>query len=162
MFPFSSDNPVIGKSSVVIGKQVEDVFKFIGRDFYQNYPKWSPEVVELEPLSEGPIKVNSMARQVRVDQGHKTESTFKVTEYEPCQRLVFEGVSNPYRCSYELEDDRELSATRVTFTFELQEMEMFMKPFEKLIRVAVQDGTKRTLHNLKRLIESEVSAEMSS
>jgi hypothetical protein len=33
-----------------------------------------------------------------------------------------------------------------------------MRPFEKLIRVAVQDGAERTVRNLKRLIETETAA----
>jgi len=31
----------------------------------------------------------------------------------------------------------------VTFTFELQRLELLMRPFERLIRFAVQDGAER-------------------
>jgi hypothetical protein len=145
---------VVGKASTVIQKPVEDVFQFIGDEFFANYPKWSPEVVELKPLSVGPLSVGSMARQVRVDHGHRSESTFKVTDFRPNQRIAFSGVSNAYRCTYELESiDTPTPGTRVAFTFELPELEMFMRPFEKLIRVAVQDGADRTVRNLKGLLE---------
>jgi hypothetical protein len=30
-----------------------------------------------------------------------------------------------------------------------------MRPFEKLIRVAVQDGTEKTVRNIKKLVESK-------
>jgi hypothetical protein len=51
-----------------------------------------------------------------------------------------------------------VSSTRVTFTFELPKLELFMRPFEKLIRVVAQDGAERTVRNLKRLIEADNTA----
>lgn len=151
---FGSKHPVVGQASTVIQKPVDDVFRFIGEEFFDNYPKWSPEVVELKRLSPGPLQVGTLARQVRVDHGHRTESTFKVTDYQPNQRLVFSGVSNAYRCTYDFAPNgKDQPATQVTFTFELPDLEMYMRPFEKLIRVAVQDGASRTVRNLKGLIE---------
>jgi hypothetical protein len=152
---FGSKQPVVAKASTIINKPVEEVFHFIGEEFFDNYPKWSPEVVELKPLSEGPVTVGAMARQVRIDHGHRSESTFKVTELQPNRRITFSGVSNAYRCVYDLEKTTGTAtpATRVAFTFELPELEMYMRPFEKLIRIAVQDGAERTVRNLKGLIE---------
>lgn len=152
---FGAKQPVTAKASTVIKKPVEDVFHFIGEEFFDNYPRWSPEVVELKALSDGPLKVGAMARQVRVDHGHRSESTFTVTDFQPNRRIAFSGVSNAYHCTYELEAAQPAAATRVAFTFELPRLEPFMRPFEKLIRVAVQDGAERTVKNLKGLIEGK-------
>jgi len=156
MFNLGSKNPVVGKASITINRPTEDVFKFISIDFFQNYPKWSPEVIQLEALTEGPVKLGTIARQVRVDQGHRTESKFRVTVYEPNKCLCFTGVSDPYRCTYELADSNLGKTARLSFTFELLEIQMFMRPFEKLIRSVVQDGTERTVRNIKRLAETNV------
>ncbi|MBP1150925.1 MULTISPECIES: SRPBCC family protein [Methylocaldum] len=151
---FGSSQPVKAKATTVINKPVEEVFHFISDEFFENYPKWSPEVVELKPLSEGPMRLGTLARQVRVDHGHRTESTFRVTDYQPNKRLCFSGVSSPFRCVYDFEQKSTQSpSTQVAFTFELSELELFMRPFEKLIRVAVQDGAEQTVKNLKGLIE---------
>jgi hypothetical protein len=95
---------------------------------------------------------------VRVDQGNRTESTFKVTVFRPGEQVRFEGISNPYVCDYTLEPDPGKMATRVVFTFELLRLELYMRPFEKLIRFAVQDGAERTVRNIKRLLEEEAVA----
>jgi hypothetical protein len=151
---FGSTQPVIAKASTLIHKPAEDVFQFIGTEFFQNYPKWSPEVVELKPLSDGPMRLGVLAKQVRVDHGHRSESTFKVTDFEPNRRIVFSGVSNAYRCVYDLEPAKApTAATRIAFVFELPQLELYMRPFEKLIRVAAQDGAERTVKNLKGLLE---------
>ncbi|WP_341327935.1 SRPBCC family protein [Methylotuvimicrobium sp. KM2] len=154
MFGFTSDHSASGTASTIINKPVDDVFNFIGVDFFKNYPRWSPEVIECELLSDPPLRLNSLARQVRIDQGQRSESTFKVTCFDPFTKLTFEGVSNPYRCFYDFKPGRTPEQTEVTFTFELLRLELFMLPFEKLIRIAVREGAIRTVRNLKTLIES--------
>jgi len=77
----SPSKPVVGRSSVIIGKRAEEVFRFIGEDFFENYPKWSPEVKNLNALSDGPVRVGTLARQVRVDFGYRSESDFRVLEF---------------------------------------------------------------------------------
>ena len=155
MFGLGESSPVVAKASIVINRPTDDIFHFIGENFFENYPRWSPEVKELKQISPGQVKVGTRARQVRVDQGHRSESIFAVTSFIPGQRVRFEGVSNPFCCDYELKPHLAESSTRVTFTFELPKLELFMRPFEKLIRVVIQDGAERTVRNLKRLIEAE-------
>ncbi len=155
MFNLFNDKPVVGKASTVIRESEESVFNFIGTDLLANYPRWSPEVRELEKLTDGPLGLGTLCRQVRIDQGNRSESTFKVVIFEPCMRIRFDGVSNPFRCDYVLES-ADPASTQITFTFELLSLELHMRPFEKLIRIAVQDGAERTVRNIKRLIEAEL------
>ena len=154
MFGLTSNHSATGTASVVINKPVDKVFNFIAVNFFENYPRWSPEVQELEMLSPPPLRLNSLFRQVRIDNGQRSESTFKITTCNIDHKLVFEGVSNAYRCSYDFASTSPSTNTQITFTFELLKLELFMLPFEKLICIAVQDGAKRTVSNLKKLIES--------
>ena len=142
---FGSSKPVIGRASLIINLARDQVFDFVGHSFFENYTKWSPEVQKLELMEGEAIAVGTLMRQVRVDHGHKSESTFKVS-----------GVSNAYRCIYEFEEDgAQPETTKLTFTFEFPELELMLRPFEKLVRVAVQEGANRTARNLKGLIESQ-------
>lgn len=153
MFGLLKETPVVGKATTLIKSSNDKLFEFIGDRLLENYPKWSPEVRELEKLTDGPVKQGSLFRQVRIDQGNRSESTFKVEVFESGARICFKGVSNPYRCDYVIESIDE-SASKLTFVFELLDLELHMKPFEKLIRIAVQDGTERTVHNIKKLVEA--------
>jgi len=145
---------ITATAEVLVFDEIDRVYQFVAVDFVTNYPRWSPEVVRLEPLSVGPVQVGFQARQVRVDQGHKSESVFEVAELEPLKRVCFKGVSAPYCSIYEF-DDRG-SSTSLTFSFELQALEPRVRPFEKLVRIALQDGVKRTVRKLKLLIEKEM------
>lgn len=154
MFNLGPSEPVVGKASVHVDSSPEQIFKFIGDGLFENYPKWSPEVKELEQLTDAPVQLGTLARQVRVDQGHRSESRFRITVFEPHKRVAFAGIADPYRCIYELRDASTPDSANLIFTFELLEIQTLMRPFEQLIRSAVQDGAERTVRNIKRLIES--------
>jgi len=149
-----ADRPIIGRASVVVERPSSEVFKYIGDDFFQNYPKWSPEVKELKQITPGPVKFGTMARQSRIDHGHRTENNFRVTTYERNTRLGFAGTIDPFRCTYDLEDINSGKSTKLTFTFELLELLLVMRPFEALVRSSIKDGSERTVKNIKQLMES--------
>lgn len=154
MLGLFKDSPVIGKASAIIQSPSDKIFDFIGHNLLINYPRWSPEVKELEKITDGPVKLGTVCRQVRIDQGNRSESTFKVKIFEEGSRICFEGVSNPYRCDYVIEAIN-VADSRVTFVFELLSLDLHVRPFEKLVRIAVQDGTERTVRNIKKLIEAD-------
>ena len=154
MLGLFKDNPVVGKASTVIQSPNDKLFDFIGNNLLTNYPKWSPEVKELEILTDGPVTIGTVCRQVRIDQGNRSESTFKVKIFDSGMRICFESVSNPYRCDYLIESV-DSSDSRLTFVFELLSLDLHVRPFEKLVRIAIQEGTERTVKNIKKIIETE-------
>jgi len=158
MFQSKLKDPVVGRATIFVKSPPDEIFDYIGLNFFTNYPKWSPEVVELEQLSDGPMQLGTLGRQVRVDQRRRLESRFKVTTYDFGRCLRFAGVPDPFVCTFDLERMERTGATdgtTLTFTFEGFELRDYMKPFEKLIRVVVQDGAARTVGNIKRLIERQ-------
>lgn len=146
---------VKAQASTLIARPAEQIFNFIAVDFFKNYQRWSPEVVYLQPMSKGPVRIGTTCKQIRVDQGRRTESTFRVSGFEPGRRVDFEGTSKPFRVSYQL--DLLADKTRLTFTFELSRLELFMRPFEKLIRITLQEGAERVVRSIGRLIETEIA-----
>jgi hypothetical protein len=152
-FSFDSSKPIAGEASIEINKSIHAVFSYIGEHFYDNYPKWAVEVVEFEPLDGKEVFVGSKAKQIREDNGSKVESIFEITDYQPSIRLVFKGLTEPYIHSYLLESSEQKQSTRLTFRFELSEIDVFMRPFQKLIRSAIEDGAENTVENIKNLID---------
>ncbi len=152
-FSFDSSKPVSGEASIEINKSVQEVFSYIGEHFYDNYPKWAVEVIEFEPLDGKEVKVGSKAKQIREDHGSIVESIFEITDYQPSMKLIFKGLTEPYSHSYLLESSEKNNSTRLTFRFELSEIEVFMRPFQKLIRSAIEEGAENTVENIKKLID---------
>ncbi len=157
MLNLGSTEPVIGRASTIVECSNTELFQYLGDGLFQNYPKWSPEVKELEQITPGPVQLGTIGRQVRVDQGRRSESRFKISDYDIGERLTLVGVADPFRCSYELQIIDSGNSTKLTFTFELLELLAIMRPVEGLVRAAIEDGAGRTVQNIKRLVEAEKS-----
>ena len=146
---------VTGQADVQINVPLDQVFQFIVADFERNYRRWSPEVQQLEMLTPGPLRVGSRARQVRVDQGRRSDTVFRVIALQPPTRVCFAEKSDQFMSDYCLKALGD--QTQLHFAFTLNRMEFYMRPFEKLIRVAIQEGANRAVRNIKSLIERDAN-----
>jgi hypothetical protein len=146
---------VKAESRTLIRCPLPVVYTFVVDEFVRNYPRWSPEVQSLRPLTDGPLCPGWTAHQVRIDQGRRTETDFRVVVLEPQRRVCFRGLRDPYVIDYRFADKEH--GTALEFSFELGHLSFALRPFEKLIRMAVQDGTERVVRNLKVLIEKELA-----
>ena len=153
--PFDTAKSVSGEASVEIDKPINEVFSFVGENFFDNYPKWAVEVVDFQALDGKQVFVGAKAKQVRKDKDVEIESVFAITDYQPFVKLIFQGLNEPYKHSYLLEGSAQSQPTRLTFRFELLELDVFMRLFEKLIRYAIEDGAENTVENIKNLIAVE-------
>jgi uncharacterized protein YndB with AHSA1/START domain len=68
--------------SQVIDRPPAVVFRFVVVDHVRNHPRWDPKM-ELQQLSEGPIRVGTIIRRRHTHTGSPTEGTMEVVEYEP-------------------------------------------------------------------------------
>lgn len=50
------------------------------------------------------------------------------------------------------ESQDQAAQTKLTYRFELLEIEIFMRPFAKLIRVAIEEGAENIVGNIKELL----------
>ena len=153
MLGLGGASPVAGQADDVINCPISQAYELIGKNFFENYPKWCPQIVELEQISPPPIGLGTKGRQVTRDRGIDSESIFEFSKFEPVNELEIKGVSEPFRSSYVLAPVGP-DKTRVSFTFELQEIDLMMRPFQKLIKSALQDGAVQTIENIKNLLES--------
>ena len=89
---------------------------------------------------------------MRKDQGQEIHSIFEITDSQPFKKISFKGITQPYRNTYLFEIENNQDSTLLTFSFELLELELFMRPFEKLIRTAIEEGAENTVENIKNLV----------
>ena len=97
----------------VIARPVREVFAFATDP--SKHPQWQKGVVEAALVSEPPVAIGSMGREVRVFLGKRVETTYRVTVFEPERRFRTESVSGPVPgeigAQFEALDD---GTTRVT------------------------------------------------
>jgi len=161
MFSLGTCKPISVGARAMVRCPIGSVFDFVGYGFFQNYTRWCPHVIELEPFSNGPVGAGVTARQVTLDRGICSESTFEITTFAPPRHLGLKGLSEPFKSFYEFEEQTAAS-TQMVFSFELEERELFLRPFERLFRATLQEGAQRTVENLKHLLENRHATNFSS
>jgi len=144
---------VKAEASTTIARPVEQVHDFVIVRFFENYPRWAPEVVELAPLGTSRIEVGTRGRQVRVDRGRRSDTTFVVTELEPGRFARFDAEGRPYYSIRFRFADLGENSTRLDLEFSLLRLDFYMRPFEGLIRRAIRAGTTRTVEDIRELLE---------
>lgn len=146
---------VRAEAEVSIDSPCEQVFGSVAVSFPANDLRWSPEVKVLETLSEGPVQVGWLARQVRVDRGRRSDRQSRLTTFEPGCRISFEGTTVPYRIDCQF--DSLPGQTRIRFSRELTELSVARYPFRKAAAKAVQEISDPMVERLETLVESELT-----
>lgn len=148
----SLSEPIAAEMSATVEQDQTKVFEFIADNFHENYQRWMTDVVELEPLDGIPLRKGSRVRQVRLENEEPVTSTFEVLEFQKSDLFSFQGIDMPYKQIYRIESLGP-SKSHVTFRFELLEVELFMRPFVKLLRSAISEGVETTVLTLTSLLE---------
>jgi uncharacterized protein YndB with AHSA1/START domain len=102
------------EATTVIDRPIEEVFAFLANG--ENDPTFSPRVLEIAKTTEGPPGVGTSYASTVKDAGVKTKREFKITEFDPPNRIRWTEVSKNLitvpEGGYELAP--EGSGTRVT------------------------------------------------
>src|SRR6266511_4336589 len=77
------------KSSTIIHRPVEEVFKYVATDYFQNRPKWANDGFNFENTSGEPMHRGLNSNMLSADStGKQVETTLRVTEYELNKMMI--------------------------------------------------------------------------
>ena len=103
------------ENTVMIARPIEDVFAFLSD--LENIPKWNYAIVETRKVSEGPVGVGTIYRQVR-SVPSRSEERLEITTYNPPRQLEIRGQLGPFRSRLFYALDATGEGTWVTNTVE--------------------------------------------
>ena len=144
------------ENRVEVNRPPAEVFKFIAD--LCNEPRYVPNVIETQKLSDGPAGVGAKYREVtRVMFGRKAVSTYEVTQYDPPTTFAFRGTSgrSTFRGRWVLEANDE--GTLAKFTAEAQ-LAWPMKYMERFVRSSVAATFAVMGRNLKLVLTAAPEA----
>jgi hypothetical protein len=67
----------------------------IGTHVFENHPRWEAEVVEIRPITPGPVRLGSRAVMVRQEGRRRLETPYEVTRFEPDRAIAFRHDPGP-------------------------------------------------------------------
>ncbi len=138
--------------SIVIKRPVEEVFSFVNDP--ANETLWSSGLVESSQISEGPVGVGTIMREVNRILGKRIENTYEITEYEPNRRYSCKSISGPFPWQGTFTFDLVKGGTKVTMASEFQ-IGGFFKLAEPIVIRMAKRQFKADFNNLKDLMEAQ-------
>ena len=125
----------------------------IGTNLYENHPKWEREVVEIRPITPGPVGVGSRAVMVRREFGQTSESEYVITEFEPSRRMAAHHPedSMDFTISFEV---TPVDPNECTVQIDVQaQPKGWMRAFEPIMRLVMPRRSERIARSMSQVIE---------
>ena len=104
-------------NTITIERSPHDVFEFVSD--LENVPKWNYAIAETRKMSEGPLGVGTIYRQVG-SLPTTSEESLQVTQYEPDRRFVVHGGLGPFEGTLAYCIEEVGGITRLTNEADLQ------------------------------------------
>jgi uncharacterized protein YndB with AHSA1/START domain len=141
---------------VVIAVPIAEVFDYIADG--SNNLHWRPGVMDITPPDDGPAEGAVYGQGLRGPKGQRMDGDYRITDYQPPNRLAFEVIAGPARPTGAFDLEEPVSgATMVRFSLDLQAKGLMKVPMrfagkviERQMRAEVD-----CLSRLKDQLESE-------
>jgi uncharacterized protein YndB with AHSA1/START domain len=136
--------------SIYLNRPVEQVFAFLIDP--NNLRAWQSNLIETEPVTEGPLQVGARFREVRQMGPRASEYQAEITDFEPNKRFATKTLTEP-KCWVTYIFEPENGGTRLIYKFVLQTNGM-MRLLKPLIASSIKKDSHSDFETLKSLLES--------
>jgi uncharacterized protein YndB with AHSA1/START domain len=134
-----------------LNRPVDQVFGYLVDS--RNLTAWQSNLISIQLLTEGPLRVGTRFREVRRLGRRESEIQGEVTAFEPNKRFETKTITEPHvTVSYFFEPDN--GGTRLHYKF-VMHTSGFMRLLEPLIVGSVRKETRADLETLKRILERQ-------
>ena len=136
----------------MIYRPIKQVFDFVS--IPENDFQWQYGTLGTSRVSIDVSKIGSFFRSIGNLLGHRVQSTFEVTAYEPNRKYGFKSLSGPLhsQTSYTFEVDK--GSTKISISTQAHVVN-FIKMNERLMEKKMQKQLKENLALLKDLLEAK-------
>ncbi len=135
--------------SIRLARPVEQVFAFLADT--GNLTTWQSNLIEIEQLTEGPLRAGSHIREVRRMGQRQSENRAQVQVFEPNKHFALRSMTQPQvTVSYWFEADN--GGTRLKYQFVML-TRGFMRLLEPLIAGAIKKQSDQDFEKLKHILE---------
>lgn len=138
--------------SVTIQKPIGEVFA--QATAFKNSPEIMEAVIDVEILTEGPVREGYEFRETREIRGRKVPAVIEVTAFQPDKSYSVKSVQAGLDLRYHYTFTETTEGTKVDFKGELHTEGLRNKLMKPLIKQIIKKEDQNHLHHLKKFIET--------
>ena len=138
-------------TSIQIYRPVTTVFDFVSAP--ENDFLWQYGTLASAQISESIIGRGACFRSIGHIMGHRTQSTFEVTEYEPNRKYGFKSLTGPLQSQTTYAFEIEKGSTRITISIQANAINL-LQLSEGILEKRMKKQLKENLALLKEILET--------
>ncbi|AGK56109.1 SRPBCC family protein [Bacillus sp. 1NLA3E] len=139
--------------NAIIHRPLEEVFSFAAN--LENMPLYMSNVLGMEKITEGPIRVGSIFIETRNIRGKEGKTEWEIIEFRQNKSYVISGVSNGLTILYRYTFEEIVEGTQAQFFAEMKTQGWFMKLTKPFLVKMIKQEDGDNLRHLKEVLESE-------
>ena len=139
------------KVSTLISQPIKQVFDFMSTP--ENDFQWQTGTLAASRLPDSFSKIGSFFRSIGHLLGHRIQSVFEVTEYEPNLKYGFKSLSGPLHSKTSYTFETADSSTRISISTQAHVVNFFQIS-ERLVENRLKKQLKEDLALLKGVLEA--------
>lgn len=140
------------EESVEINHPVDKVFAYTTEA--KNWPKWQTFITEAEQTSQGHMDVDTTFKGTNRMMGRSMKWAAKATEYELNRKWAKNITCGSMMIEEHVTYDPMETGTRFTIVYDMK-VGGFLKLFSPMVVSSMRKETKKSLSNLKSIIEAQ-------
>ncbi len=135
-----------------VSKPPKEVFDYIAVNYFENHPKFDPEVHEMIWRSKPPVAKGTKGTERRKFAGKRIFLDFEVTDFKPPKFFAFQNTNGPFYLerSYNLEPTPK--GTKVTFIFDMRPRNFAVGLAFPLLKGKFRKSVSENIQNLNELL----------
>jgi hypothetical protein len=138
--------------STMIYRPIRQVFDFMSAP--ENDFEWQYGILASARISEGVNNIGTFFRTIGHLMGHRIESTFEVTEYQPNKKYGFKSLSGPFHSQTSYAFEIANGSTKITISTQANVVNFFQVD-EGVLEKKMKKQLKENLAMLKDLLETK-------
>ena len=143
-------------SSILIYRPIKQVFDFISTP--ENDFQWQYGTLASASVSEGITGLGAYFRSIGHLMGHRIQSTFEVTEYEPSRKYGFKSLSGPLNSHTSYDFEIANGSTKINVSTQANAVNFFQVN-ENILEKMMKKQLKDNLAMLKNILEEKRTQE---
>lgn len=138
--------------STMINRPIQQVFDFVSSP--ENDFLWQYGTLTAEGFSESVVRIGSFFRSIGHLLGHRVQSTFEVTEYEPNRKYGFKSLSGPLHSQTSYTFEAASDSTKFSISMQAHMVDFFQLN-ERMVEKRMKKELKENLAMLKGILEGK-------
>lgn len=140
----------------------EQAFRHIAVEFFENHPRWDPDIVQLTKTSAGPIALGTTGREVRVMDGRRFVTDFRISDFHTNEAFAFRTTAGAMAEDVDYVIRPSADGTNLTLHLHIHPRNLILWLLAPIIRPRIERNFRANLDRFQKIVNADARERMAA